>query len=254
MCSQQQFSLLCVHRLWYHRVCVVRTTGDIYMVHMNGPYDMHSSSSFTPSQVGPRCSQMCPEKGMALLVAAGKLAVQEPYDSMVHSEQSIVAERLTLLFERYRQPNGKKWTYRQVAEWINERFGQDKEIISASYVFQLKSGARPNPSQRMLELVAAFFNVDPGVLIAQNLDEGLLPDADEVVIRQALSDSGLRHAMLLLAGVRRDRLPAVLAVLELASETLSDHRAEQARSKTRPARSSNSEEERENDASAEQHT
>jgi hypothetical protein len=67
------------------------------------------------------------------------------------------------------------------------------------------------------------------MLIAQNLDEGSLPDADEVVIRQALADSGLRHAMLLLAGVRRDRLPAVLAVLELASETLSEHRAEQAR-------------------------
>jgi transcriptional regulator with XRE-family HTH domain len=199
---------------------------------------------------------------MALLLAASLLAVEAPHDSMVHSEQSIVAERLTLLFERYRQPNGKKWTYRQVAEWINERFGQGKEIISASYVFQLKSGARPNPSQKMLEMVAAFFNVDPGVLIAQNLDEGTLPDADEVVIRQALSDSGLRHAMLLLAGVRRDKLPAVLAVLELASETLSEHRGEQsratsqlnARSKTRPATDGENEEERENGASAEQHT
>ena len=199
---------------------------------------------------------------MALLLAAKKLAVEAPQDTMVHSEQSIVAERLTLLFERYRQPNGKKWTYRQVAEWINERFGQDKEIISASYVFQLTSGARPNPSQKMLELVAAFFNVDPGVLIAQNLDERALPDADEVVIRQALADSGLRHAMLLLAGVRRDRLPAVLAVLELASETLSEHRAEQARatkrqndtSKTRQARDGENEEDRENGASAQQHT
>ena len=199
---------------------------------------------------------------MALLRAARKLAGQEPNDSMVKSEPSIVAERLTLLFERYRQPNGKKWTYRQVAEWINERFGQDKEIISASYVFQLKSGARPNPSQKMLEMVAAFFNVDPGVLIAQNLDEGSLPDADEVVIRQALADRGLRHAMLLLAGVRRDRLPAVLAVLELASETLSEQRAEQARatkeqntrSKTRHARENGDEEEHENGASREQHT
>jgi transcriptional regulator with XRE-family HTH domain len=181
---------------------------------------------------------------------------------MVHSEQSIVAERLTLLFERYRQPNGKKWTYRQVAEWINARFGQGKEIISASYVFQLKTGSRPNPSQKMLELIAAFFNVDPGVLIAQNLEEGALPDADEVVIRQALSDSGLRHAMLLLAGVRRDKLPAVLAVLELATETLSDQRAEQARatkeentrSKARHARDGESEEERENGATTDQHT
>ena len=199
---------------------------------------------------------------MALLLAATKLAVEAPHDSMVNSEQSIVAERLTLLFERYRQPNGKKWTYRQVAEWINERFGQDKEIISASYVFQLKSGARPNPSQKMLEWVAAFFNVDPGVLIAQNLEEGSLPDADEVVIRQALADSGLRHAMLLLAGVRRDKLPAVLAVLELASETLSDQRAEQVSatkernppSKTRRARDREYDEKRENGASTEQHS
>jgi transcriptional regulator with XRE-family HTH domain len=228
----------------------------------HSPYDLNSSSSFTPSQVGPRYSQMCPERGRTLFYAARKLAVQEPQDSMVHSEQSIVAERLTLLFERYRQPNGKKWTYRQVAEWINERFGQDKEIISASYVFQLKSGARPNPSQKMLEMVAAFFNVDPGVLIAQNLEEGALPDADEVVIRQALSDSGLRHAMFLLAGVRRDKLPAVLAVLELASETLSEQRAEQVRStnernarrKTRHARDRENEEERENGATTEQHT
>ena len=218
-------------------------------------YDMNSSSSFTPSQVGPRCSQIRPERGMALLLAASLLAVRALHESMVKSEQSIVAERLTLLFERYRQPNSKKWTYRQVAEWINERFGQDKEIISASYVFQLKSGARPNPSQKMLEMVAAFFNVDPGVLIAQNLDEGSLPDADEVVIRQALADGGLRHAMLLLAGVRRDRLPAALAVLELASETLSDQRAEHARAtkeqhargKSRPARDGENEEEREND-------
>jgi hypothetical protein len=82
------------------------------------------------------------------------------------------------------------------------------------------------------------------------------------VIRQALADSGLRHAMLLLAGVRRDKLPAVLAVLELASETLSDQRAEQARatkeqharSKTKHAREGENEEERDNGASAEQHT
>ena len=83
-----------------------------------------------------------------------------------------------------------------------------------------------------------------------------------MVIRQALSDSGLRHAMLLLAGVRRDKLPAVLAVLELASETLSDHRAEQAgatkqqneHSKTRQAQDGENDEERENGASAQQHT
>ena len=68
--------------------------------------------------------------------------------------------------------------------------------------------------------------------------------------------------MLLLAGVRRDRLPAVLAVLELASETLSDQRAEQVsatkeqnvRSKARHARDGENEEERENDASAQPHT
>ena len=231
------------------------------MVHMNGPCDMHSSSLMHTVPGWPQVFPNFSRRGMALLLAAGKLAAQESQDFMANSEQSIVAERLTLLFERYRQPNGKKWTYRQVAEWINERFGQDKEIISASYVFQLKSGARPNPSQKMLEMVAAFFNVDPGVLIAQNFDEGALPDADEVVIRQALSDSGLRHAMLLLAGVRRDKLPAVLAVLELATETLSDQRAQQGsgtkeqnvRSKSRHARDRENEAEPDNDASAQQH-
>jgi hypothetical protein len=29
MCSQRQFSLLHVHLLWYHRVCVMRSVGDI---------------------------------------------------------------------------------------------------------------------------------------------------------------------------------------------------------------------------------
>jgi hypothetical protein len=201
----------------------------------------NSSALSLPSQVGSQFFPPTTRKGNGATSHRLSLGVHAPHSSMVSSDKSVVAQRLTMLFERYRQPNGKKWTYRQVADWINETFGQGKEIISASYVFQLKTGARPNPSQKVLEWVAAFFKVDPALLITQHLDEVSLPDADEVVIRQALTDSGLRHAMLLLAGVRRDKLPAVISVLELASETLSEHRKERAQATSRQSGPSDTE-------------
>ncbi|MQA12035.1 MAG: helix-turn-helix domain-containing protein [Pseudonocardiaceae bacterium] len=75
------------------------------------------------------------------------------------SERSgALADRLNVLFDMIRRPDGKPHTNEEVAEFCRERTG---EPFSRAYVSQLRKGERSNPTKRNLEALAAFFDVSP---------------------------------------------------------------------------------------------
>lgn len=74
---------------------------------------------------------------------------------------STVTTRLQQLFESAKRPDGGKWTLQQVAEGTG---------LSVSYIWRLRSGKAGNPTQAVLEKLAAFFGVPVGYFVGTEAD------------------------------------------------------------------------------------
>ncbi len=72
--------------------------------------------------------------------------------------QPTLAEKLDRLFKTAHRRGEKELTYQEVAEGIKAQGGPS---ISASYVFELRTGVATNPRKAHLEALAKFFNVSP---------------------------------------------------------------------------------------------
>ncbi|MER7024014.1 MULTISPECIES: XRE family transcriptional regulator [Streptomyces] len=73
---------------------------------------------------------------------------EEPY-------MSSLAEKIDKLFTTIR-PNGREYSYEKVAAECAQLSGS---TFSKTYVWQLRTGQRDNPTKRHLEALAAFFRV-----------------------------------------------------------------------------------------------
>ena len=94
-----------------------------------------------------------------------------------------LAEKIETLFDVVRRPNRELFSNEDVARACRERSG---ESFSATYLWQLRTGRRDNPTKRHLEVLADFFHVpvayffddDQGAAIAKELELlGALRDA-----------------------------------------------------------------------------
>lgn len=63
-----------------------------------------------------------------------------------------LADKLELLFATFTQPDGSPYSYQDVEN------GTD-HAVTAAYVWKLRAGKATNPSYRVLEAIAAFFDV-----------------------------------------------------------------------------------------------
>jgi transcriptional regulator with XRE-family HTH domain len=85
--------------------------------------------------------------------------------------------------------------------------------VSASYLHQLRSGAKDNPTKRHIEALAAFFGVPPAYFFddaaAARIDE-------ELQLLAALRDSGVRQIAMRAAGLPPQGLASVRQMIELA--------------------------------------
>ncbi|SDN44106.1 helix-turn-helix domain-containing protein [Allokutzneria albata] len=111
-----------------------------------------------------------------------------------------LAEKIDHLFRVVRRPNGEQHSHEEVARACREATG---ESFSATYLWQLRTGRRDNPTKRHLEALAEFFQVpaayffddEQGAAIAKELD--LLGALRNNAIRQMalravnLSEEGL---------------------------------------------------------------
>jgi len=116
-----------------------------------------------------------------------------------------LGERLSSLFARASEEQGRHVTHQDAADWMTDH----GYAVRRAYITQLVSGKRKSPSERIIEGLAAFFQVPVSVLGDQ---------ADAVRSRErlerALEDSGVQAIALRSEGLSKDSLRAVMSYLD----------------------------------------
>ncbi|MDO8612832.1 MAG: XRE family transcriptional regulator [Dehalococcoidia bacterium] len=115
-----------------------------------------------------------------------------------------LAERIDHLFRNQLSPRGREYTYREVAAAVTGRNGT---TFSPAYLWQLRTGAKDNPTMRHLEALARFFQVSPSYFFDDELTE--FPDTE---VRQLVASRNetLRQMTVTLLGLSDESLNAVL--------------------------------------------
>ena len=135
---------------------------------------------------------------------------------VVVSEESLsrgrlLADRLDHLFRTVHPKDRGPCTPAEVAEAINETAGE--RVISSTYVWQLRTGRRDNPTQKHLAALAAFFGVSPMYFFPQTeADRSAVPP--ELVA--ALKNNDVRDMALRAAGLSDRALRAIKDMIENA--------------------------------------
>lgn len=101
-----------------------------------------------------------------------------------------LAERIERLFRTVRRPNREPYSNEEVARACREASG---ESFSTTYLWQLRTGRRDNPTKRHLEALAQFFQVPPAYFFE---DEQSARISEELVLLGALRDAGVRDVAL----------------------------------------------------------
>jgi transcriptional regulator with XRE-family HTH domain len=133
---------------------------------------------------------------------------QEP-DSPAAGGTSL-AKRLDHLFRTVRRADGAEYTHEEVATAIRER----GITISHTYVWQLRTGIRDNPTKRHLEALAEFF----GVPASYFLDEDVEHINAQLELLTALRDGGVRSVALRAMGLSSRSLDAIRGMIEHARQ------------------------------------
>ncbi|MFJ3960990.1 XRE family transcriptional regulator [Streptomyces sp. NPDC090036] len=112
-----------------------------------------------------------------------------------------LADKVDKLFRTIRT-NGREYTYDEVARGCSELSGG---TFSKTYVWQLRTGQRDNPTKRHLEALAAFFRVPAAYFFdddtAERVDAQLAiasamgnAEVRDIALRaMSMDDSGRKH-------------------------------------------------------------
>lgn len=123
------------------------------------------------------------------------------------------AAKLDHLFRTVRPGGGsREFSYREVAKAIEQ---QGEVTISASYLHQLRSGAKDNPTIKHLEAIGAFF----GVPASYFLDEQVAAEVGaELRLLTAMRDAGVREVAMRAQGLSKESLAVVADMIERTRE------------------------------------
>lgn len=115
-----------------------------------------------------------------------------------------LAERIDCLFRTHLSPRGREYTYREAASAMS---AHDGTTFSSAYLWQLRTGAKDNPTIRHIEALARLFDVSPSYFFDDELTD--LPEAELRLL--AATKHGLPRATAAsLVGLSDDSLDAVL--------------------------------------------
>jgi len=122
-----------------------------------------------------------------------------------------LAKRLDYLFRTVHPKDRGPYNHAEVADMINDAAGE--RVISQSYLWQLRTGYKSNPTMRHLSALAAFFGVSPVYFFE---DAGA--DRDELApeLAIALKDDSVREMALRAAGLSERTLKAIRNMIESA--------------------------------------
>lgn len=119
-----------------------------------------------------------------------------------------LAARINECFEVMRAPNAPVLSHAAAAAAITAHTGVP---ISPVYLWQLRKGIKTNPTLTHLKAIAQFFGVPPMYLIDHDHDADL---DSELVLLQALRESGVRGVMARVSGLSPATVHAVAALLD----------------------------------------
>lgn len=118
-----------------------------------------------------------------------------------------LAEQLDTLFKTV-QPLRREFTYEEVARGCTDA-GQG--TFSKTYVWQLRTGQRENPTKRHLEALATFFGVPP----AYFFDEDVATRVDsQLAMATALRDAEVRDVALRMMGMDDTSRQSILRIVQ----------------------------------------
>ncbi|MEU8581951.1 XRE family transcriptional regulator [Streptomyces abikoensis] len=129
-----------------------------------------------------------------------------------------LAERIELLFRTVHRPNGSSYSNEDVARACRESTG---ESFSATYLWQLRTGRRDNPTKRHLEALAAFFQV-PASYFFDDTESPRI--AEEVALLAAMRDAGVRDVALRAISLSPDGLGTVRDLIDAIARREADRR------------------------------
>lgn len=123
----------------------------------------------------------------------------------------LLADRLDRLFRTIHPKDRGPYTPAEVAEEINKVAGE--RVISSTYIWQLRTGRRDNPTQKHLSALAAFFGVSPMYFfdVTETDRDAVGPD-----LVAALKDDDVREMALRAAGLSERSLRAIRDMIESA--------------------------------------
>ncbi|MFH0246164.1 helix-turn-helix domain-containing protein [Streptomyces sp. HK10] len=123
-----------------------------------------------------------------------------------------LAQRLTHLFESIYPKGRGPYSTQEVAEALQKRGGP---TVSGTYIWQLKTGRRDNPTKRHLEALAQFFGVPVAYFFDDELAERL---GEELKTLQLLRDGGVQQVALRAVGLSSKSMDTVLAMIDRVRE------------------------------------
>jgi transcriptional regulator with XRE-family HTH domain len=125
----------------------------------------------------------------------------------------LLARRLDHLFRTVHPATRKPFTPAEVAAAMNKAAGE--RVTSGTYLWQLRTGRKDNPTYKVLIGLAGFFGVSPTYFFDDvTAGRGVLPP--EVVA--ALRDDAVRDIALRAAGLSERSLQVIAETVGLARE------------------------------------
>ncbi|GAA4530339.1 XRE family transcriptional regulator [Amycolatopsis samaneae] len=122
--------------------------------------------------------------------------------------RSTLAEKIDKLFDVVRRPDRESYSHEEVAKACREATG---ESFSTTYLWQLRTGRRDNPTKRHLEALAQFFGVPPAYFFD---DEQSAKIAEELALLGALRDAGVRDVALRAVTLSADGLDTISDMID----------------------------------------
>lgn len=123
-----------------------------------------------------------------------------------------LAEKLDRLFKTAHPRGRGEYSYEEVADGIRRR---GEATISASYLWELRTGQKDNPRKKHLEAVADFFGISPAYFFDDAIAERI--DA-QLELFAALRQANVRELALRVADLSPETIRTIAQLVERARE------------------------------------
>ena len=115
-----------------------------------------------------------------------------------------IAEKLDCLFQEFKNPQGKEYTYQEIEEGTGR-------AVTSTYVWKLRTGKASNPGFRVLKALSEFFQVP----VSYFFEDDVSPDyLQEMKLASQLRKQGVAQIALRASDLDARGQQAVLEMIE----------------------------------------